>query len=353
MASASGFLAEKVHDLKCKVEHIENCKATVLRLSRLRHVPACRITEIVYKLSLLCKSILDEMHTVKQQRRFIEQDMEEVLPQYDNPELAYADAMISKVALAPGPGLRLISDSFRKAVEQFYQAAKIEDHDSQPVKMAYCHVLGWVQSHKARVAHLVPRSLDEGPVASLFGTESITIDDPRNCLLLHANIEKALDTGLVAIVPVAAPADDEEVKWKLLVTEPERLEDFALPGIKWNDLHGKLLTFVGRNRPAKRYLCFRYVMTYLLLKAKGWLGWAKEADAGECMWAVPGPFLQRSMLINLSRLVSGHYLPEEFYNCTTFATTPYQKTIPQEDEKYLTLRLANGILTRLGTRDSG
>ena len=62
------------------------------------------------------------------------------------------------------------------------------------------------------------------------------------------------------------------------------------------------------------------------------------------MWATPGPYLRQSMLISLARRVSDHFLPEVFYDQTTFeeAEADESATRPQE-EPGMVLSLANRL----------
>lgn len=77
---------------------------------------------------------------------------------------------------------------------------------------------------------------------------------------------------------------------------------------------------MGLNRPAKRFLYFRYVMSCLILKTKGLpVDWPQDINLGTT-WPIPGPYLRKSMVLNLARRVSDHYLPETFYQDTTFDT---------------------------------
>lgn len=62
------------------------------------------------------------------------------------------------------------------------------------------------------------------------------------------------------------------------------------------------------------------------------------------MWATPGKYLRRSMLINLARRVSDHYLPEVFYKSTTF-DGDNSTTNVDETEDTLAINLANSMLT--------
>ncbi|EFQ96806.1 hypothetical protein MGYG_08730 [Nannizzia gypsea CBS 118893] len=271
--------------------------------------------------------------------------METAMPHYKELESAYVDAMVARIASASGnqPKSKFKANAFRQAVETFYGTSKTEETNFMPRKLAFCHVLGWLSSKEVRAAHLVPKSLEERSVAHLFGVGAVTIDDPRNSLMLEKNIETAMDMGNVVVVATKAPsAADEIVQWKLVVTDPALLKHVAADGAKWNVLHGKTLTFLGHNRPAKRYLYFRYVMTYLMLKDQGRLDWVQEVETGGCIWAAPGKYLHRSMLINLALRVSDHYLPEVFNKSTTFEDDD-ASTEMDETEDTLAINLANSM----------
>ena len=98
--------------------------------------------------------------------------------------------------------------------------------------------------------------------------------------------------------------------------------------------------FLTANRPARRYLYFRYVITYLHHKREGTLVWVENVEARGTIWATPGPYLRQSMLISLARKVSDHFLPEVFYHDTTFQAVGADESVerPQgEDGMVLSL----------------
>lgn len=57
------------------------------------------------------------------------------------------------------------------------------------------------------------------------------------------------------------------------------------------------------------------------------------------MWASPGPYLRRSMLVTLARRISDLYLPETFYSHTTFAEADGCASRPEDEEEDLVLSL--------------
>lgn len=81
----------------------------------------------------------------------------------------------------------------------------------------------------------------------------------------------------------------------------------------------KELQWSNSNRPAKRYLYFRFLMTYLMCKTKGQsTGWVDQIAAKGKMWCTPGPYLRRSMVQLLARECGDQFLPEVFYKEQTF-----------------------------------
>jgi hypothetical protein len=70
------------------------------------------------------------------------------------------------------------------------------------------------------------------------------------------------------------------------------------------------------------------------------MDWASKVDAKGLMWATPGPYLRESMLKNLARHVSDHYLPEVFYKNMTFTEADGCPARSAEEEDTLALSLA-------------
>lgn len=50
----------------------------------------------------------------------------------------------------------------------------------------------------------------------------------------------------------------------------------------------------------------------MVQKRAGSTDWASKAESKGAMWATPGPYLRKSMLLALARQVSHHYLLEIF-----------------------------------------
>ena len=99
--------------------------------------------------------------------------------------------------------------------------------------------------------------------------------------------------------------------------------------------------FLNAIRPARRYLYFRYIMTYRNHKTQGRnMDLAEKVNGKGRMWATPGPYLRRSMLQNLARFVSHEALPEELIKENTFAEARSCASRGDEAEEVLAMGLA-------------
>jgi hypothetical protein len=98
------------------------------------------------------------------------------------------------------------------------------------------------------------------------------------------------------------------------------------------DIDGKALEFLTPNRPARRYLYLRYVITFLHQQKLGNTKWLDRIEARSYIWATPGPYLRKSMLISLARRISDHFLPEAFYEGTFTRADGCPERSPEEED---------------------
>ncbi|OBT66253.1 hypothetical protein VE03_04344 [Pseudogymnoascus sp. 23342-1-I1] len=113
---------------------------------------------------------------------------------------------------------------------------------------------------------------------------------------------------------------------------PKSLESDELAYL-FGDMDGKALKFLTPNRPARRYLYLRFVMTVLQQQRLGnteLLDYLKERVY---LWGLPGPYLRKSMLLALARRFSDQGLLECFYDPTfTVADGFPQRSAEDEDD---------------------
>lgn len=84
------------------------------------------------------------------------------------------------------------------------------------------------------------------------------------------------------------------------------------------DIDDQELKFPGNNLHARRFLYFRFIITYLFHKRIGDAHFAEKVDKIENFWATPGPHLRRSMLVPLAKNISKYHIPQSILEKTTF-----------------------------------
>lgn len=107
----------------------------------------------------------------------------------------------------------------------------------------------------------------------------------------------------------------------------------------------KKLEFLSPNRPARRYLYFRFIITYIHAKSQGNTAWAEKVESKKVLWASPGPYLEKSMLCSLARNISGLELPPVVYEGTTFDTG---KPVENDDDLVLASRVREAVVSSAG-----
>lgn len=167
----------------------------------------------------------------------------------------------------------------------------------------------------------------------------------KNGLMLASNLEQALDLGRIVIVP-SMPEADEEVRWTCFVTEVPDLSNHILRGLRWRDIDGRELTFRGPNRPAKRYLYFRFLMTYLQWQRLGNVKWMSKIDTKGKVWASPGKYLRHSTLLTFAELLGDRRLPEEVYDQTTFLEADGSPARSKDEEKVIAMSMLHQLNDR-------
>ncbi|KAJ9306108.1 hypothetical protein DTO217A2_4408 [Paecilomyces variotii] len=75
------------------------------------------------------------------------------------------------------------------------------------------------------------------------------------------------------------------------------------------DFDKKELVFLTENRPARRFLYFRFLITYLNAKKSENTAFTSTVEGRDQFWASPGEYLEKSTLKALARNISGLELP--------------------------------------------
>jgi hypothetical protein len=167
-----------------------------------------------------------------------------------------------------------------------YAAVPTSD-DSTPAAYLRCSLTGeFDQPYRIHAAHIVPYCIGQELAAYLFGPDqSLRLNRPDNCLMMHEDIERAFDNGNITLFPVD-PVSRPLLRWKIvLVNQDARNQPLKLDAAKTvGELDGRELTFRSEQRPASRFLYYHCVMSLLLCRSRDSHGWETVApiwqDAG-------------------------------------------------------------------------
>ena len=117
-------------------------------------------------------------------------------------------------------------------------------------------------------------------------------------------------------------------------------------------MHQKELTFRTLRRPAKRFLYFRFIITYINAKRLGNTQFTEAVEGRERFWASPGPYLRKSTLIALARNISGIELPSTLIKDQTFETPGDLSARQSEDTNLLlSAQLRDAIILSAGNAE--
>ncbi|KAJ9252121.1 hypothetical protein DTO207G8_4954 [Paecilomyces variotii] len=361
-STVSEFLEDKIESYQLEIDYLRAYKDG-LHEARAAHT----IDDADYKTELY--SVLDDMklaygdlQLIKRQRSILEDDLEDELrekhrkddvgPDQDFLERAYANAIVPRVmrALSKQKKAKFNRSDFRRDVLEFYSAVQVQDHNGKREEFAaYCHLTGWEDSGCVKAAHLVPKSLAGEEIGYLFGTKELVRFDPRNGISLHGRIEAGLDDGSIAIVPVPEDNSGEGTRWKCILVDDSRKKLVCLVKgdtlIRWEDLDGKELTFLTSNRPSRRFLCFRFIVTYLHAKNSGNTSFIEKVEDRARFWASPGPYLRYSTFISLARNICGCCeLPPSLLEDTTFKSADMEDDHDDDINIMLSVQLREAIM---------
>ncbi|KAI9772640.1 MAG: hypothetical protein M1840_000234 [Geoglossum simile] len=158
-----------------------------------------------------------------------------------------------------------------------------------------------------KAAHIVPVHLGVELADYIFGMGTgarlFSID---NCLMLHKDLERAFDKGILVIVPVNS-AEKPSRRWKaVLLNEACRNEVLYFKTLAtMTEVDGMELTFQTEHRPAARFLYYHFVVSLLRCRQQREPGWENawvKLRTGK-PWPTPGRYLRESMLLSLARTV--------------------------------------------------
>lgn len=346
-STASEFLDQKIRDMETDIDFTQVYRDGLVETFDTKLLGSEELTKALEEVNGDDKKRRKEWVTLKRQRRHTEED---ILDQgKENVETAYGIAIRnwfqipSQLSNSERNRKNHAQQDFRKGVEDYYHVAKEIQEQTKVVREVYCCVSkGWYEPSSMKAAHIVPKILQSDELSYLFGVGEMNLSDPRNGLMMHRNLEEALDRAEIVIVPIPS-SPTQPTEWKLLLTREIMRHDTALGAgssrMSWDELDGTVLKFLNENRPARRYLYFKHLTTYMTTKQREGASWADKSEQRGVIWASPGPYLRSSFLRVLSRQVTEFYWPEALYAGGTFDADVEAPTRTVDQKKVLATSL--------------
>ncbi|CAG8092718.1 unnamed protein product [Penicillium salamii] len=162
----------------------------------------------------------------------------------------------------------------------------------------------FISKESVKAAHIIPKKLDREQLAHLFGDEDWEPSQPQNALSLHHKVETLLNRGEIAIVPMAGVMKTP-TEWRFIVLNESLDMDVAYSGdyrpgqegsiIRAQDLDNRPLQFTSANRPLRRYLYMRFLISYLWAKRHLVAGLEQKVESKR-FWPSAGTYLERSTM---------------------------------------------------------
>ncbi|KAI5303227.1 TFIIH complex subunit tfb5 [Ascosphaera pollenicola] len=201
-------------------------------------------------------------------------------------------------------------------VLSYYDAVRTM-HDQ---RQAHCSLTGWYPDEEVGVARLVPASISSEQISFLFGANQVNLVNGKNCIPLQKNLAQALDCGIITFIPLPPTDADQGPTWTcILVDDGFRDQAFAVTPdgkkLTYRDIHGNPLIFHNHHRPARRFLFFHFVISYLRAQS---LEFSVKPNIA---WPVPGRYVDKESLLMIGRCISGTELPELLYKGMVFEKT--------------------------------
>ncbi|CAG7948691.1 unnamed protein product [Penicillium salamii] len=356
-STTSEFLEAKIGSLYNEQEYLEKVQRELVAGKQEGEITTTEFQDVNHDLLARFTSAKQTIDVLESQRKFIEDDIskdvsltvkkQRVNAPFDNGliERAYVDVIIPRVmgAVAKQRKDTFDQSDFKQRVVEYYSTQHPEGGDY--ATETWCHVQGrFLRSSDVKAAHIVPKCLSDEEIAHVFGVKAGVRGDEQNALCLSSSIERLLDEGIIAIIPVpdsiTLPAGpmSEPTTWRCIVLDETKNGNFL-----WSDggrsyfvrdLNNRPLTFLNEKRPRRRYLYFRFLVSYLcaLRQAKRALDGKDEAAKAQAkkfeditakcdarkFWPSGGSWLDKSTIVTMARSVSGVELPGQFIRHKTF-----------------------------------
>lgn len=342
-AKASSFLEWRLSVIKAQIAVLVTMRGDYRSSLTASKTKATQdsLEPAIERLEVEQTSLEREFLMLVKQKPFLREDLQDSSQAIEE---SYAADIVNSWRLASAEGQKnqkkraLPRKQFRDVVAEYLDS--IKSYDPTAPREVFCNVLGYQAKDMVKCAHIIPFCFDSIELSYTFGTDDSALRDPRNGLFLNRVIEGGFDNGWIAIIPNGS-VDTTPTEWKLVVLKDSILNDTVYtPGtggeiIRWRDIDGKQLQFCNNNRPARRYLYFRYVMAHMNAVKEGHANIDKKLPNGR-IWASPNKpdgYLRKSVLQVLAQRIGDQPLPFELVEAGTFEDTDPASGRLVEDEK--------------------
>lgn len=107
-----------------------------------------------------------------------------------------------------------------------------------------CVSAKWFPKAEVKAAYLVPKAMTADEILYLFGADEDTSKDPRNSIPLHSTIGKAMDSGILVVVPMAPLGSN---RWQTVLVDKSRadLTAYELGGERITQVYWKVSFFIS------------------------------------------------------------------------------------------------------------
>lgn len=247
-SNVSEFLDAKIHELELEFEYTEQYRNALMKAYETNTLSEKDWNRTRKEIRANVERDKKEYIALKPQRHLLEEDFDEDSAE-ENLEYAYAKAMVNRVKMPKQLNTKEknlkshVQEKFRKEVVKYYGVESSNEGQS----FLWCAVTqrDW-KPKETKAAHIVPKTLESEELAYLFGAGEMDLSDPRNGtffllpllkkqgltieivgLILHRNIEEALDRAQIAIVPIPS-ALKERTRWKVLLIDDRMKNQVAI-----------------------------------------------------------------------------------------------------------------------------
>ncbi|TFB04349.1 hypothetical protein CCMA1212_004150 [Trichoderma ghanense] len=158
---------------------------------------------------------------------------------------------------------------FKRDALEFYSA--IPERHGRSKDEGWCHITGTWYPNPLEPANIVPFHMEANKLAELvFGAVTVSVRSSANALLLRPGFHCWLKEYKFVIVPFDR-SEGAVTRWKVEVICPDKNNPRSLTdevrGWKYGEnIDGKELSFLGKNRPATKFLWFHFLMAMVRIK---------------------------------------------------------------------------------------